>query len=154
MRFFHIIFATSCKSIIISKLKVKKAKKKKSRSASRDRGFHMQHWTPGPLIRAHPDPLQCSCLENPRDGGAWWATVYGVTQSRTRLKWLSSSSRGVWHVTLRFWFCIFKLKKHIFLIIKSIQVKKLSINLNHQNHIINTMIHFWVYIENLNMKII
>ena len=30
--------------------------------------------------------LQCSCLENPRDGGAWWAAVYGVTQSRTRLK--------------------------------------------------------------------
>ena len=30
--------------------------------------------------------LQCSCLENPRDGGAWWAAVYGVAQSRTRLK--------------------------------------------------------------------
>ena len=38
------------------------------------------------------NPLQCSCLENPRDGGAWWAAIYGVTQSRTRLKWLSSSS--------------------------------------------------------------
>ena len=38
------------------------------------------------------NPLQCSCLENPRDGGAWWAAVYGVTQSRTRLKRLSSSS--------------------------------------------------------------
>ena len=37
-------------------------------------------------------PLQCSCLENPRDGGAWWAAVSGVTQSRTWLKWLSSSS--------------------------------------------------------------
>ena len=37
-------------------------------------------------------PLQCSCLENPRDGGAWWAAVYGVAQSRTWLKWLSSSS--------------------------------------------------------------
>ena len=36
------------------------------------------------------NPLQCSCLENPRDGGAWWAAVYGVTQSQTRLKWLSS----------------------------------------------------------------
>ena len=34
--------------------------------------------------------LQCSCLENPRDGGAWWAAVYGVAQSPTRLKWLSS----------------------------------------------------------------
>ena len=38
------------------------------------------------------NPLQCSCLENPRDGGAWWAAVYGVTQSQTRLKQLSSSS--------------------------------------------------------------
>ena len=39
------------------------------------------------------NPVQCSCLENPRDGGAWWAAVNGVTQSRARLKWLSSSSR-------------------------------------------------------------
>ena len=38
------------------------------------------------------NPLQCSCLENPRDGGAWWASVSGVAQSRTRLKQLSSSS--------------------------------------------------------------
>ena len=38
------------------------------------------------------NPLQCSCLENPRDGGAWCAALYGVAQSRTRLKWLSSSS--------------------------------------------------------------
>ena len=41
------------------------------------------------------NPLQWSRLENPRDGGAWWADVYGVTQSRTRLKWLSSSSSHV-----------------------------------------------------------
>ena len=40
-------------------------------------------------------PLQCSCLENSRDGGAWWAAVYGVTQSRTWLKWLSSSSSSI-----------------------------------------------------------
>ena len=40
-------------------------------------------------------PLQCSCLENPRDRGGWWAAVYGVAQSRTRLKWLSSSSSSV-----------------------------------------------------------
>ena len=38
------------------------------------------------------NPLQWSCLENPRDGGAWWAAVYGVAQSWTRLKRLSSSS--------------------------------------------------------------
>ena len=40
------------------------------------------------------NPLQCSCLENPREGGAWWAAVYEVAQSRTRLKQLSSSSRS------------------------------------------------------------
>ena len=38
------------------------------------------------------NPLQCSCLENSRDGGAWWAAIYGVAQNRTRLKRLSSSS--------------------------------------------------------------
>ena len=38
------------------------------------------------------NPLQCSCLETPRDGGTWWAAVYGVTQSQTQLKRLSSSS--------------------------------------------------------------
>ena len=38
------------------------------------------------------NPLQCSCLENPRDGGAWWVALYGVAQSRTRLKRLSSSN--------------------------------------------------------------
>ena len=41
------------------------------------------------------NPLQCSCLENPRDGGAWWAAVCGVAQSRTWLKRLSSSSSQV-----------------------------------------------------------
>ena len=51
------------------------------------------------------NPLQCSCLENPREGGAWWAAVYGVAQSWTRLKRLSSSSsskcfqRRQWHPT-------------------------------------------------------
>ena len=40
------------------------------------------------------NPLQCSCLENPRDGGAWWAAVFGVAQSRARLKRLSSSSNS------------------------------------------------------------
>ena len=40
------------------------------------------------------NPLQCSCLENPRDGGAWWAAVYGVTQSWTLLKRLSREGNG------------------------------------------------------------
>ena len=44
------------------------------------------------LEKEMANPLQCSCLENPRDRGAWWAAVYGVAQSGTRLKQLSSSS--------------------------------------------------------------
>ena len=40
------------------------------------------------------NPLQCSCLENPRDGRAWWPAVYGVAQSRTRLRQLSGSGSG------------------------------------------------------------
>ena len=48
------------------------------------------------------NPLQCSCLENPRDRGTWWAAVSGVAQSQIRLKQLSSSSsRGKWG--LSFW---------------------------------------------------
>ena len=50
---------------------------------------------PGPTGEGNGNPLQCSFLENPRDGGAWWAAVYGVAQSRTRLKWLRSSSSSL-----------------------------------------------------------
>ena len=50
------------------------------------------HFSLSSIGEGNGNPLQCSCLENPRDGGAWWAAVYGVAQSRTRLKWLSSSS--------------------------------------------------------------
>ena len=50
------------------------------------------HFSLSCIGEGNGNPLQCSCLENPRDGGAWWAAVYGVAQSRTRLKWLSSSS--------------------------------------------------------------
>ena len=49
------------------------------------------------------NPLQCSCLENPRDGGAWRAPIYRVAQSRTQLKWLSSSSSSILHANKPFW---------------------------------------------------
>ena len=52
------------------------------------------HFSLSCIGEGNGNPLQCSCLENPRDGGAWWAAVYGVAQSRTRLKRLSSSSSG------------------------------------------------------------
>ena len=48
------------------------------------------HFSLSCIGEGNGNPLQCSCLENPRDGGDWWAAVYGVTQSRTQLKWLSS----------------------------------------------------------------
>ena len=50
------------------------------------------HFSLSCIREGNGNPVRCSCLENPRDGGAWWAAVYGVTQSRTRLKRLSSSS--------------------------------------------------------------
>ena len=56
------------------------------------------------------NPLRCSCLENPRDGGAWWAAVYEVAQSWTRLKQLSSGIHIIYKIMLFFW----NLKIYIF----------------------------------------
>ena len=53
------------------------------------------HFSLSCIEEGNGNPLQCSCLENPRDGGAWWAAIYGVAQSRTRLKRLSSSSSSI-----------------------------------------------------------
>ena len=50
------------------------------------------HFSLSYIGEGNGNPLQCSCLENPRDGRAWWVAIYGVAQSRTRLKRLSSSS--------------------------------------------------------------
>ena len=50
------------------------------------------HFSLSCIGEGNGNPLQCSCLENPRDGGASWAAIYGVAQSRTQLKRLSSSS--------------------------------------------------------------
>ena len=60
-------------------------------------------------IKGNGNPLQCSCLENARDGGAWWAAIYGVAQSRTRLKRLSSTSSMVYCLCF-FVYCISKNK--------------------------------------------
>ena len=68
------------------------------RKVAKRTGSYLLSFTQFPLItdvtnhgEGNGNPLQCSCLENPRDGGAWWAAVYGVTQSRTRLKRLSNN---------------------------------------------------------------
>ena len=60
------------------------------------------HFSLSCIGEGNGNPLQCSCLENPRDGRAWWVAICGVTQSRTRLKRLSSSSSSRWSVTC--WF--------------------------------------------------
>ena len=62
-------------------------------------GLHF-HFSLSWIGEGNGNPLQCSCLENPRDGGAWWAAVYGVTQSWTWLTRLSSSSRSMVHWVL------------------------------------------------------
>ena len=59
------------------------------------------HFSVSCIGEGNGNPLQCSCLENPRDGGAWWAAVYGVEQSRTRLKQLSSSSSSIKQILLQ-----------------------------------------------------
>ena len=57
------------------------------------------HFSLSCIGEGNGNPLQCSCLENPRDGGAWWAVIYGVEQSQTQLKQLSSSSRASLHLS-------------------------------------------------------
>ena len=61
------------------------------------------HFSLSCVGKGNGNPLPCSCLENPRDGGAWWAAIYGVTQSRTQLKWLSSSSSKIVTCPPRSW---------------------------------------------------
>ena len=52
------------------------------------------HFSLSCIAEGNGNPLQCSCLENPSDREAWWAAVYGIAESQTRLKQLSSSSSG------------------------------------------------------------
>ena len=59
------------------------------------------HFSLSCIGEGNGNPLQYSCLENPRDRGAWWAAVYGVAQSRTQLKQLSSSSSSIQYLDLQ-----------------------------------------------------
>ena len=63
------------------------------------------HFSLSCIGEGNGNPLQCFCLENPRDGGAWWAAIYGVPQSRTWLKWLSSSSSCYKHSCFYLFVC-------------------------------------------------
>ena len=70
------------------------------------------HFSPS-VGEGNGNPLQCSCLENPRDRGVWWAAIYGVAQSRTLLKWLSSSSIHIFQIFIN-------LRIDIYLFVKGI----------------------------------
>ena len=70
---------------------------------SRTERLHF-HFSLSCVGEGNGSPPQCSCLENPRDGGAWRAAVYGVAQSRTQLKWLSSSSSAMFSSMRSFFF--------------------------------------------------
>ena len=72
------------------------------------------HFSLSCIGEGNGNPLQCSCLQNPRDRGAWWAAVYGVAQSRTQLEWLSSSNSRR-HVEKNFTIIIFVINiwKHL-----------------------------------------
>ena len=76
------------------------------------------------LFHFNGNPLQYSCLENPMDAGAWWAAVYGVAQSRTRLKRLSSSSSILW------W------KGHLFQVLVLEGLVGISISRTDQHHLL------------------
>ena len=84
-------------------------------------------------------PLQCSCLENPRDEGAWWAAVYGVAQSRIRLKWLSSSSWNLWTL---FQIDVFKVENKIDDVTKE---SSLHLNIIHELLKYNVFIYVLLY---------
>ena len=66
-----------------------------------DKRLHF-HFSLSCIGEGNGNPLQCSSLENPRDGAAWWAAVYGVTQSQTWLKRLSSSSSSIYVLLTQF----------------------------------------------------
>ena len=61
------------------------------------------HFSLSCIGEGNGNPLQCSCLDSPRDEGAWWAAVYGVAQSQTQLKQLSNSSSSMGLIGLSWW---------------------------------------------------
>ena len=85
------------------------------------------HFSLSCIGEGNGNPLQCSCLENPRDRGAWWAAMYGVAQSRTRLKWLSSSSSvEILGEFCSRWWCVTVLEVSIFTVGAAVRQNKLE----------------------------
>ena len=96
------------------------------------------------------NPLQCSCLENPRDRGAWWAAIYGVAQSRSWLKRLSSSSRSSRKrlvTSIRGWHCVYVghcSKAFVFLLMPDLCPLTEAIKAHSRNQLPATPLPSWV----------
>ena len=88
------------------------------------------HFSLSCIGEGNSNPLQCSCLENPRDGGAWWAAIYGVKQSRAQLKRLSS---------IDWWCSSFSVLVHYLLWLLLFESLFKSFT-----YLINEMSYFWV----------
>ena len=104
------------------------------------------HFTLSCIGEGNGNPLQCSCLENPRDGGAWWAAVYGVAQSQTWLKRLSSSSSSndiwCWASII----CLFILVTHTCICSGEVSVQVFCSYVNQVDHfLIVEFYEFFVY---------
>ena len=101
------------------------------------------HFSVSCIGEGNGNPLQCSCLENHRDGGAWWAAVYGVVQSRTRLKRLSSSSNILF--TLYITLPLVLSKSIIIFLEKTIDIFNCSLLYSHWHS-------SWLCVWNINTK--
>ena len=97
------------------------------------------HFSLSCIGEGNGNPLQCSCLENPMDGGVWWAAVHGVAKSRTRRKWLSSSSSSISCSKL----C------HVFLIAAYVYCNFLKCTLYYLEFLIALMYSFLYYVAKL-----
>ena len=100
------------------------------------------------------NPLQCSCLENPRDGGGWWAAVYGVAQSQIQLKWLSSSSSSTYINKSIKHIIIIHLKIIVWLMIDPlstcpVHIKIFGSNSSYYGQILNNAISHMLYIASI-----
>ena len=101
------------------------------------------HFSLSRIGEGNSNPLQCSCLENPRDGGAWWAAVYGIAQSRTWLKRLrisSSSSIVYLKVAKRIELKSSSLTKKIFvtILVMNVSLELIIVIILQYMHIINS----------------
>ena len=110
----------------------------------------VRHWATSfsCIGEGNGNPLLCSCLENPRDGGAWWAAVYGITQNQTWLKRLSSSSnsKDIWRRAS--FICLFIIITHTCICSREVSVQGFCSYVNQVDHFLivefyGFFVYFW-----------